>query len=77
MKDEAFRYEITEHIATLSENGNTAKQLNKVSYNGGAPKYDLRQWRNVDGEARMLKGITLSDEEARALKEALNARDDI
>ena len=66
-----FSYEVTEHIATLSENstGNYTLELNRISYNGAAPKLDLRKW---DREKRkMLKGITLTDEEAAALKEAL------
>ena len=77
MKEDNFKYEVVERIAVLSEAGANTKELNKVSYNGGAAKYDIRQWRNVDGEVRMLKGITLTDEEAKALKEALNAREDI
>lgn len=77
MKEETFKYEIVEHIAILSEAGSTTKEFNIVSYNGGAPKYDLRQWRNIDGELRMMKGITLTVEEAKALKEALNSREDI
>ena len=66
-----FSYEVTEHIATLSENstGNYTLELNRISYNGAAPKLDLRKWDREKG--KMLKGITLTDEEAAALKEAL------
>lgn len=41
-----FSYEVTEHIATLSENstGNYTLELNRISYNGAAPKLDLRKW---------------------------------
>ncbi|MCD8039931.1 MAG: transcriptional coactivator p15/PC4 family protein [Clostridia bacterium] len=78
MKEEnTFNYEVVEHIATLSENGSTTKELNKVSYNGSAAKYDLRQWRHIDGEVRLLKGLTLTDEEAKALKDALNSIEDL
>lgn len=48
-----------------------------VSYNGSTAKYDLRSWRRTDGEEKLLKGLTLTDEEARALKEALNSRGDL
>jgi hypothetical protein len=66
-----FNYEIKKHIATLStsENSDYTTELNLISYNGASPKYDIRKWdRKSD---RMLKGITLTDEEARQLKEAL------
>ena len=66
-----FSYEVKEHIATLSENitGNYTVELNRISYNGAAPKLDLRKWDRANG--KMLKGITLTDEEAAALKDAL------
>lgn len=65
-----FSYEIKEHIATLSktDKGYTT-ELNLISFSGNEPKLDLRKWnRNND---TMLKGITLTDAEALALKEAL------
>ena len=69
----SFSYEIVEHIEVLSSQGNTSKELNLVSYNGSAPKYDLRTWqRSEDGEEKMFKGITLSEEEAQLLRDALN-----
>lgn len=66
-----FNYEITEHIATISENktGNYTLELNRISYYGAAPRLDLRKWDRKNNQ--MLKGITLSDEEAEALKNAL------
>ena len=69
---DSFKYEITEHIATLSENGETTKELNKVSYNGAEPKYDIRSWKRADGEERLLKGITLTEDEMNVLKETLS-----
>lgn len=65
-----IKYEITEKIAVLSEKGNWTKELNKVSWNERAAKYDIRDWNHEEG--KMGKGITLSDEEAEVLKEALN-----
>ena len=61
----------------MSQSGDTTKELNRVSYNGSPAKYDLRSWRRADGEEKLLKGLTLTEEEARALKEALNGRDDL
>ena len=64
-----IKYEITEKIAVLSEKGNWTKELNKVSWNDRAAKFDLRDWNHEEG--KMGKGVTLSDEEAKVLMEAL------
>lgn len=77
MQNTAFNYEIVEHIATLSQSGDTSKELNLVSYNGSPAKYDLRSWRRTDGEEKLLKGLTLTAEEANLLKQALNAREEL
>lgn len=67
-----FDYEIVEQIAVLSQNGEISKELNKISYNGGSPKYDIRSWkRTYEGEEKLLKGITLNEEEMEALKQAV------
>lgn len=71
MNNTNFNYEIVEHIAVLSQNGNTSKELNKVSYNGSPAKYDLRSWKREDGEEKLLKGLTLTGEEMEVLKAAL------
>ena len=72
-----FKYEITEHVAVLSQSGSVSKELNLVSYSGAAPKYDIRSWKRDGGEEKLLKGITLDKEEARALRDALNARPEL
>lgn len=65
-----INYEITEHIATLSTSSRGwTKELNLVSWNGRSPKYDIRDW--APDHAKMGKGVTLSEDEARALLEAL------
>ena len=66
-------YKIVETLACISDlkaKGGWVKELNLISWNGGEPKYDIRSW-NED-HTRMGKGITLSKEEAEALKAALN-----
>ena len=65
-----FSYEIFEHIAVLSTSKTGwTKELNLVSWNGRAPKYDIREW--APEHAKMGKGVTLSDEEYAKLKELL------
>ena len=67
-----FKYEITERIAILSENGKGwTTELNKVSWNDRPAKFDLRDWHHEEG--KMGKGVTLSDEEIRNLREVLKA----
>lgn len=67
----AFQFTITEHIATLSKSGNVTKELNRVEYNGYPAKLDLRSWREDETGKHPLKGLTLTNEEAAALYEAL------
>ena len=66
-----FTYEVTERIAVLSTNARGwERQLNMVSWNGNPPKYDIRDW-SPDG-SRMAKGISLTEEELKTLKDILN-----
>ena len=65
-----IKYEIIEKLGILSESiKGWTKELNLISWNGGTPKYDIRDW-SPDHE-KMGKGITLTDEEAKKLKELL------
>ena len=70
-----FTFEITETFGKLPENSNGwAKALNKVSWMGREPKYDLREW-NPD-HSRMGKGISLTEEEMERLVELWNTRNE-
>lgn len=65
-----FRYEIIEEIAILSEGTKGwRKEFNLISWNGAAPKYDIREWAPEHG--KMGKGITLSDDEIKKLADVL------
>lgn len=65
-----FNYEIIEElgILTTSSSGWT-KELNLISWNGRPPKYDIRDW-SPDHE-KMSKGLTLTEEDLKSLKELL------
>ena len=66
-----IKFEITKHIGVLSENAKGwKKELNLVSWNDRAPKYDIRDW--SPEHEKMGKGVTLSAEEADALKRLLD-----
>ena len=65
-----INYEITKKIGVLSTSAKGwTKELNLISWNGNAPKYDLRTW--SPEHEKMGKGITLTEEEIVALKELL------
>ena len=65
-----IKYDIIDEIGVLSENSKGwRKELNKISWNGATPKYDIRDW-SPDHE-KMGKGVTLTEEEAAMLKELL------
>lgn len=66
-----IKYEIIEQIGNLSESGKGwTKELNLISWNDNAPKYDLRDW--SPGHEKMGKGITLSAEDLKKLRDILN-----
>lgn len=65
-----FRYDIVEKIGVLSENAKGwRKELNLISWNGAAPKYDIREW--ASEHEKMGKGVTLTKEELEALKKLI------
>lgn len=71
-KREKIKYEIINHIGVLSEGTKGwKKELNRVSWNGEKPKYDIRDW-NAD-HTQMSKGSTLTEQDIRALKDILVA----
>ncbi|MBQ7557514.1 MAG: hypothetical protein IJT00_05560 [Lachnospiraceae bacterium] len=64
-------FEIREHIGVLSENTKGwKKELNLISWNGGAPKYDIRDW--APEHEKMGKGTTLTKDELLKLKELVS-----
>ena len=66
-----FKYDIVEEIGVLSENAKGwRKEINLISWNGAAPKYDIREW--APDREKMGKGITLTKEELSALKKLID-----
>ena len=62
--------ELIKKIALISgsETG-FRKELNIVSWNGKEPKYDLRNW---SPEGKALRGVTLTEDEAKELQKVLD-----
>ncbi|USK68554.1 YdbC family protein [Peribacillus asahii] len=66
-----IKFEIQETVGTVSQSQKGwTKELNLISWNGKAPKYDLRDW--APEHEKMGKGVTLSVEELKALRDLLN-----
>lgn len=66
-----IKFEIKETVGTLSTSPKGwNKELNLISWNGKEPKYDLRDW--APDHEKMGKGVTLTVEDLKALKEILN-----
>lgn len=65
-----IKYEIINEIGVISTNSSGWKlELNRISWNGNEPKYDLRTW--APNHEKMGKGVTLSEDELKSLCEVL------
>lgn len=66
-----IKYDIIEELGVISENARGwRKELNLISWNGATPKYDIRDW--APEHEKMGKGITLTEEEVKELKELIS-----
>ena len=71
-RNEKVTVDVIERLGVLNTkpNGYTL-ECNIVSWNGNKPKVDIRSWCGYD---RPTRGITLTEEEAKALYEVLKGR---
>ncbi len=66
-----IKYEIKEHFGIISSSAKGwTKEVNLISWNGAAPKYDIRDWAPEHDKSG--KGVTLTENEARKLYEILD-----
>ena len=71
--DREISFEILEHIGVLSTySTGWNKELNIVRWNGGQPKYDIRDW-DLDHE-HMSRGVTLHEKEMRQMFDLMKKR---
>lgn len=67
-----FKFEIINELGVISEGTRGwRREMNRVSWNGGEPKYDIRDW--APEHEKMGKGITLTEQELKKLKELIDA----
>lgn len=66
-------FEIVRHIGVLSESRTGwKKELNLVSWNGGDPKIDIREW--DENHTKMSRGIRFTQDEVNRLVSLLQAQ---
>lgn len=69
-----IKFEIKDTVGILSESAKGwTKELNLISWNDKEAKYDIREW--SPEHDKMGKGVTLSTEELKALKQLLDKMD--
>ncbi len=72
MIKDGITFEIKKHLAVLSTTNNYQKQANLISWNGKSESLDIRTWNIKDKNSlKPLKGIILSADEVKVLKEVL------
>jgi hypothetical protein len=65
-----LNFEVIKEYGVIGEGSKGwTKQVNMISWNGRAPKIDIRDW--SEDRSKMGKGLTLSEKEAAALAIAL------
>lgn len=69
-----FSYEITEELGIIGDPSEWHKEVNKISWNEGEPKLDIRVW--SPNSEKMSKGISLDEDEAKQLYEILKGHYD-
>lgn len=65
-----IRYEIINELGVIpAEKGSMRLELNRISWSGNEPKYDLRRW--SPSRDKMGKGVTMGEKELIELYELL------
>lgn len=66
-------FEIKERIGVLAAHGTGwTKEINRVAWNGGIPKWDIRDWNPQ--HTSMSRGLTLNDDEMKNLLTLMKGR---
>ncbi|HZK02581.1 MAG TPA: PC4/YdbC family ssDNA-binding protein [Anaerovoracaceae bacterium] len=61
-RDREVTFELVEHIGIFGKDPKGwTKELNRVAWNGGVTKYDIRSW--DENHLKMGRGVTLTKQE--------------
>lgn len=70
MAEKELKFEIINNIGVVSTGSSGWQlELNRISWNGKEPKYDLRSW--SPDHTKMGKGVTLTEEDVMSLADIL------
>lgn len=73
--EDDFVFEIKENLGILRKsNTGWTREFNVVSWNGSAPKYDIRDW--APDHTKMTRGVTLTREELMQISTWFSAREE-
>ena len=65
-RDMDVTFEIVEQIGVIGDfDTGWTKELNLVAWNGGVPRYDIREW--APDHKRMSRGVTFEEKEMRQI----------
>ena len=68
-----FSFTIVKHLGVITTNtSGWTKELNLVSWNGNAAKYDIRDW--AENHEKMSRGITLTEDEMNTIVALVGAQ---
>ena len=69
-KDREVTFELVEHIGVFGKDPKGwTRELNRVAWNGGPAKYDVRNW--DEEHQKMGRGVTLTQKEISAFRDLL------
>lgn len=67
-----INYRVVRPLGILKEDGSETKEINLVSWNDHKPVIDIRNWKTLGENKIALRGLTLTTEETRKLKENID-----
>ena len=70
-KQKILSMKLKKRLEHLAKKDNQITELRVISYNNYKPKLDLHKWEVNEDSEKMLRGLTLTDDEAKTLLEAL------
>lgn len=72
-RNDDITFEVKEEIGIISDRGKGGVvRIDYGAWNGNTPKYEVRIWKDKDGQSMPTKGIGLTGEELIALGDIIN-----
>lgn len=73
-KDREITFEVVEHIGVFGKDAKGwTRELNRVAWNNGPAKYDIRNW--DEEHKKMGRGVTLTSQELLDLRKLIEGLD--